>query len=367
MAKRQTETHFKIERNLKMNFFCEFFGNYFSSENLDTNGQNSEVSQIVTDDEQLVTVKTMESIATEGVLSTVVERCNSIVASLRSSVSDQGPLSNLVGGSFTKTMSTTEAPRHRAFSATTAESTSKLRESNDEANCIGSYGFVIPRRTRNRAESSGTRHHQAHGSDSGTVGNREETMNLRRCRATNKLNTSEGTLGSRSTSRSSYGSLVSVEEKGLKSIIDMPSLNEEEEECDTSSSGLKLKKTSFIHKVRDTLKNLEQNIVLRHRRYKKRAKRDQLTDYYRQKYNTDAQESLNATRLKEETPTNEKSKRVSRLFDCVRNKFTAKPNSRTDAAHKRVSIKMEKRKQLFQGRSRGEIVAHIQKKYSKAS
>ena len=167
-------------------------------------------------------------------------------------------------------------------------------------------------------------------------------------KATNKLNTSWETLGSRSTSRSSYGSLASVEENGLKSIIDMPSLNEEEEECDTSSSGLKLNKPSFIHKVRDTLKSLEQNIVLRHRRCKKRAKRDQLSDYYRQKYNTDAQESLDATRLKELTTTNEKSKRVPRLFDCVRNKFTAKPKSRTDAARKRFSIKIEKRKQLFQ-------------------
>ena len=349
-----------------MNFVCELFGKYFSSENLDTNGQNSEVNQIVTDDEQLVTVKTMEPNATEGVLSIMVERCNSFVASLSCSVSDQGHLSNLLDGSFTKTMSTADTPRQRAFSATTAESTNKLRESNDKVNYIGSYGFVIPRRMRNTAESRGTRHPQAHGSDSGTVGDREETMNSRRSRATSELNTSEGKLGSRSTSGSSYGSLASVEENGLKSIIDMPSLNEEEE-CDTSSSGLKLKEPSFIHKVRDTLKSLEQNIVLRHRRYKKRAKRDQLTDYYRQKYNTDAQESLDATRLKEVTTTNEKSKRMSRLFDCVRNKFTAQPKSRTDAARNRVAIKMEKRKQLFKGQSRGEIVAHFQTKYSKES
>ena len=124
-----------------MNVFCEFFGKYFSTENLDTNGNNSEVSQIVTDAEQLVTVKTMESNATEGVLSTMVERCNSIVASVRSSVSDHGLLSNSLDGSFTKTMRIADTPRQRAFSAITAESTSKLRESNDKVNYIGSYGF----------------------------------------------------------------------------------------------------------------------------------------------------------------------------------------------------------------------------------
>ena len=107
--------------------------------------------------------------------------------------------------------------------------------------------------------------------------------------------------------------------------------------------------------------------MLRHRRYQRRANRERLVDFYRKKNNTDAQESLDVTQSKEETLSNGKSKGISRLFDFVRNKFTAQPSSRTDNARKRVAIKMEKQKKLFQGRSRAEIVAYCRKKYSKGS
>ena len=134
-----------------------------------------------------------------------------------------------------------------------------------------------------------------------------------------------------------------VETKGDNSTIDLPSLNEEES-CETSSSGIKYDKPSFMDRVRDNLKCLERNIVLRHRRYHRRANRERLADFYRTKYNTDAQESLDATQSKEETLSNGKAKGISRLLDFVRNKFTVLPSSRTDNARKRVAIKWRNEK-----------------------
>ena len=349
-------THDKIERNLKMNVFDELFGKYFSSENLDTNGRNSKANPTVTNDEQLSNVKTMESNDTEGILSTIVEHFDRIVATLRSSVSDHRRLPYLFDGSFMNTTSTTDGPRQRAFTATTAELTGKLHESNDKDNIVGSYGFVIPRRTRKRASSWGTRYFHAHGSESGNFGNNEEALGLRRSRALKssvsdqrllpesfdgsfikKTSTTDGprqraftattaeltgklhesndkdnivgsygfvisrrtrkraascgtrhlhargresgnygsnedplslrrsrathkldtctlveSLGSKSTSLSRCSSLL-VETKGDNSTIDLPSLNEEES-CETYSSGFKHDKPSFIDRVRDNLK-----------------------------------------------------------------------------------------------------------------
>ena len=343
-----------------MNFVVELFGKFISSENPDPTDSNINVNKLNADDEPAVTVKTSEANNYRGRLSTMKDGFNSIIASLRSSASDHPRLLDIFDGSL-------DALRHRRSSTSVAESIKELRERNGtHERCIGSYGFVIP--GRKRAETCETMRRRMPGCDVWKSEKEEKTTSLR-SRAINNLNARRESNVSVSTSTlNSDGSLVD-EKRGQDSKTVEPSLNEIDDH-DTISSCMETNEPgpSFMNKIRNNLRNLERNIVLRHRRYNKRAKRRHLSDYYRNKYNTDASESLHALRLKEEeTVNNGKSKGVARLFDFVRNKCTARCKTRMDAVRERVASKMEKRKQLFKGQSREQIVAHIRRKYRRES
>ena len=340
-----------------MNFVGELFGKFISAESPDPTDSNIKENKLGTDDEHAVTVKTSETNTYRGRLSTMIEGFNSIVASLRSSASDHPRPQDLFDGPL-------DALRHRRSSTSVAESIKELRERNErKEHCIGSYGFVIPR--RKRAETCETRRRRMPVCDTLKL----EKGDLRRSRRTNNLNTQEERNVSMSTSTlNSDGSLVD-EKRGHDPKIVEPSTNEIDD-TDTISSCMETNEPgpSFMDKIRNNLRSLERNIVLRHRSYNNRAKRKNLSDYYRNKYSTDSSESSQPRRLKEEeTATNGKSKGVSRLFDFVRNKCTARRKTRTDSVRERVAIKMEKRKQLFRGQSRAQIVAHIRRKYRRES
>ena len=332
-----------------MKFIGDLLGKYVFSEKQDTDETNDKNNEIFTDadETQSVATKPSDSSQSEGLLSSVAEGLNSIVTTLRTSVSDHGRRFSLFDGSTTKTMSTSECLQQSGYA------------SRFDGNCIGSFGFVIPRR---RVESCGARPCQAHGSENLKFGNGEKALNLRRSRATNNLNSHENALGSQSSSRSNSVGSLHVKKRGPTCVIEEPSLHEENEH-EPASLDKKQDKPSFRDIFRNNLNTLEKNIVLRHRRYKRRAKRQHLADIYRKKYNTEASESSKANELKEESATDGKSKGISRLFNFVRTKFTTQPKSRTDTIRMRVAIKMEKRKDIYKGQSRAKIRAHFRGKY----
>ena len=335
-----------------MHFIGDLLGKYVFSEKQATDTRNDKDNEVFTDadETQSVTTKSSYSNQSERLLSSVAEELNSIGATVKTSVSDHGRRFSLFDGSTTKTMSTSEGLQQSGYASTT---------SIDDNNCKGSFGFVIPRR---RVESCGARHCRAHGTDNLEFGNGKKTLNLRRSRATNNLNSRENYLSSQSLSSSKSDGSLPVKKRGPSCVIEEPSLPEEDEHT-PALLDKKQDKLSFRDIVRNNLNSLERNIVLRHRRYNKRANRQRLADFYRKKYNTEDPESSKADELKEETPTNEKSNGISRLFNFVRTKFTAQRKSRTDSIRKRVAIKMEKRKYIFKGQSREAIIDHFRKKY----
>ena len=335
-----------------MNFIGDLLGKYVFSEKQDwpdeTNDKDNEIFTDA-DETQSVATKPSDLSQSEGFLSSVAEGLNRIVATVKTSVSDHERRFSLYDGSTTKTMSTSEGLQQSGYASTTSI----------DNNCKGSFGFVIPRR---RVESCGARPCRAHGSENLKFGNGEKTLNLRRSIATNNLNSHENALGSKSSSRSNSVVSLPVKKKGPTCVIEEPSLLEENEH-EPASLDKKQDKPSFRDIVRNNFNSLERNIVLRHRRYNRRAKRQHLADIYRKKYNTEASESSKANELKEESATDGKSKGISRLFNFVRTKFTTQPKTRTDSIRKRVAIKMEKRKDIYKGQSRAEIRAHFREKY----
>ena len=155
-------------------------------------------------------------------------------------------------------------------------------------------------------------------------------------------------------------------------VINNSFLNKENTDDDTSAVD-NHGEMSFFDIVRKNLRSLEMNVVLRHRRYNKRAKLKSRADFYRAKYNTETGQ-MNRKRV-----TDGKPKGISRLFGIVRSNFTSKQNGpnrmnadvireeanrmSADAIRKEVVMKLEKRKQLYKGKSREEICDHIRGKY----
>ena len=344
-----------------MNSIGDWFRKYIFSENQDTYERNVKNNETFTNKTQSVCTENQN----EGVMSSMVEGLNRAVATMRTSVSDYGHGFSLFNGSATRTMSASGGLQHPRYFSTTSvddETFRKSRQSNN--NCVGSFGFVIPR--RRRTESCGARSCRAHGCENLKIGNGEKTLNLKRSTATNDLNSLAESSGSKSPYSSNSERSLPVKERKQRCVIEEPSLNEEDEH-ETASSDMKQDKPSFMDIVRNNLKSLERNIVLRHRRYNRRAKRQRLADFYRKKYSTEDVESPKANKLKEEPAIDETSKGISRLFNFVRTKVTVQRKCRTDSVRKRVAIKMEKRKGLFKRQSRVEIVAHFRRKYLKDS
>ena len=341
----------------------ELFGKYISSDNPLTNETNFKDDEAFTDDTDTV-VKATNSDHNVGSMSPVMEGLDNIVATIRTSVSDHGRLSNLFGGSFKKTTNTSETTGQcrRTISSIDDVSIRKLREGNDKENCNDTPGFDALRRTR--AVSCGARHCQVQGCEIWKFGKGEKTLNLKRSTGSYTLNSLEENLSRKSSSSSSCDKSLHVRKRGNTCVIEETAPNEEDEH-EISLPSRKNDELSFMDIIRKNLRSLEMNIVLRHRRYNKRAKRKHLADFYRAKYNTEASHSLKETQVKLGTATDGKSKGIQRLFDFVRTRFTAQRNNCTeaDAVRKGVAIKVEKRKQLFKGKSRGEIRAHVRGKY----
>ena len=353
-----------------MNFFGEVFDKYFSSEDDNTCGRISEpqLKQTVNYKKQSVTVASTESNPSnpsEGVMSSLVERFNRIVTTWRSSDADERPLFDLFAGSSAGSTNTGDGLRQRGFSTTIAESTSEFRGNSGGGSIVGALGCAQPTGTcvKRRSEPLGIMQSKMHGGETWrTFEGKGDSTKLRRSVASNKLNALGEKLSKdrRSVPRTS----LSVENEAQNSIIEIPSINEEKEENDASSDA-EHDEPSFMDKIRTNLRSLKRNIVIRHRRYKKREKREQLANYYRQKYSTNSKNSADAIEI-EATASDETSTGVSRLFNFVRNKLSAQPESRSDLARKRVAIKMEKRRQLFRRQPRGEVISHIRKKYQAA-
>ena len=348
-----------------MNFVGELLGkfNNFFADNQETNETNvSETNETFFDDINSITDKTTAS--DQRGLSSMIEGLNSILATFRTSVSDQGRLIGLFGGFFGKTTRKSVGPL-RSFSAPCMdESIKEFQESKD----METYIDMVDVSSRIKSESCGrkllcwTKRSREHGCRLRKFRKGENTSNLKRSTAINILDKTEQNFGSKSSSCSTLDGSLVYEKGGQTCVIEEPSSNEEGEH-ESSSSSIKHNELSFLDIVRENVQSLERNIVLRHRRYNKCAKRQAQMEFYRNKYKTGASEPSKGIKSKEETATNGKSKGVSRLFELLRTKKYYPGTRRTDSVRKRVAIKLEKRKQIFEGQSRGEIVAHFREKY----
>ena len=328
-----------------------FINNWFRNNIFSDNREDTFVHVSGADVNEEFADQTSDSNQNEGVLSFLAEGLNNIVDTFRTSVSDiGGRRSSLFVDSTTKTSGTSERLQQSGHTSATSASDGFCR------------GSVDPRR---RADSCGARPCRPHGCDQLKNENYgEKGTNLKRATATNNLSSIEATVGNKPTAASNNDRSVSAKKRGPTCAIEVSSLHEDDDnKADLADP--KQDRLSFMDIVRNNLNSLQMNIVLRHRRYNRRGKRQRLADYYRKKYNSKAMDSPKGKDSEEEVTESGKSKGVSRFINFVRGKFTGQRRSRTDSVRRRVAVKMEQRKQLYKGQSRVEIVAHIRGKYSK--
>ena len=293
--------------------------------------------------------------AGKGSLSTMMEGLNTFVSTIRTSVSDRGRRLSLFGGSATNTSERPRLSRRQTISAD-ERSVMQLRQGNVKGNCIASSEFNSAERRRSYSYNTGP--HQAQSCEFGKLGSAEKATNIRKSTVSNNLGSLDGNFR-----RPSFK--TNFDNRGENTCIledPSPSENVDEETISLSEDKDEL---SFFDIVRKNLRSLEMNIVLRYRRYNKRDKLKRRADFYRAKYNTETETK------KEKNSDSEKSKGVPRLFSFVRNKFTSSRGTSkrmdADAIRKEVAIKVEKRKQLYKGKSRDEIRAHIRGKHLQES
>ena len=294
--------------------------------------------------------------AGKGSLSTMMEGLNTFVATIRTSVSDHGRRLSLFGGSATNTSERPRLSRRQTISAD-ERSVMQLRQGNVKGNCIASSEFNSAERRRSYSYNTGP--HQAQSCEFGKLGSAEKATNIRKSTVSNNLGSLDGNFR-----RPSFK--TNFDNRGENTCIledPSPSENVDEETISVSEDKDEL---SFFDIVRKNLRSLEMNIVLRYRRYNKRDKLKRRADFYRAKYNTETEQTK-----KEKNSDSDKSKGVPRLFSFVRNKFTSSRGTSkrmdADAIRKEVAIKVEKRKQLYKGKSRDEIRAHIRGKHLQES
>ena len=348
-----------------MNFVGEWFGKFISSErqNQGTNGNDL----AYTIDTNYTETSEMNN-ERSSIASTVVDGFNSIVASVRSSISENPRLQNLFNdGTVTANSDTLDVLRHSRSSAPIAESIKEWQEIDKAKDiivrrkaktcettrrCMPEVDIwemendkaLSPRRRKSKTCDSARRH--TAGGYIWKFDRGEKTPSLRRSRANSNLNA------------------VAHGKRDNDSIMVVPA---EDEIADSDHSDVENNEVSFLDKIRNRFRSLRMNIALRHRRHEKREKRKQRADYYRKKYSTNESESFKATQLiEDEVPDSGKST-VSRLFDIVRAKCAPRRKTRTELARDRVAIKMEQRKQMYAGQSRIQIVTHMKGKYKKGN
>ena len=353
-----------------MNFVGEWLGKFLFAGNQETNETNdSETNEAFIDGGNSITDKTTasdqrrQSSMIEGHLNSKATKKSE--RTLGTSVSDQRRLLGLFDGAFAKSSGKSEGPLRRLSTPCLDESIRKLEESKDKQTYIDGSGFD---NSRIKSEPCGrkllcwTQHNRKHSCRLRKFGKRANTPNLKRSTAINYLDMIKGNSNSKSSSSSRLDGSLGNEKRGHTCTIEDPS-SIEGGEHESSKSSMKHNERSFIDIIRSNIQCLERNIALRHRRHNKRAKRQTLAEFYRNKYKTEASEPSKGTKSKEETLTNRKSKGVSRLFDFLRREMTTQDTRRTDSVRNRVATKLEKRKQRFEGQARVEVVAHFRRKY----
>ena len=211
------------------------------------------------------------------------------------------------------------------------------------------------------------------GPDSDFLGDRLRTRhnrsNLKKCSARKRLDITEELPNTESSGRKSL-SISSLrgnlDDKNVSKTDSIDSLDDSTTVDYTEASQEDKENTelSFMDIVRSNLKNLERNIVLRHRRQKKCSKRQSKAEFYRNKYTTNAAKRSNGTRSKLESSPRDKPKGVVRMLNTIKNRIVGK-DTRAETVSEIVRNKLEEHKRQFEGKSRAQITAHFREKYAK--
>ena len=125
--------------------------------------------------------------------------------------------------------------------------------------------------------------------------------------------------------------------------------------------------TSLKSFVMQKVQSLKKYTVLRHRKYKRKAKRNAKIEFYRNKYKQSSILTESSAALKKENDSKE-SKNSDEdanmgVFGMIKNTLMSRFSRERNTVRDRIAHQLAERRKTFDGMSRAQIVGHIQTKY----